>query len=67
MFLNEKEGIIIGNFLKTLYKHDVEEMTLVFKRFFVWRRGRDTALLRKSCLLVHPNAMHFGTGLAPFC
>lgn len=30
MFLNEKEGTIIGNFLKNLDKHDVEEMTLVW-------------------------------------
>ena len=30
MLLNEKEGIIIGNFLKNLDKHEVEEMTLVW-------------------------------------
>lgn len=33
MFLNEKKGTIIGNFLKNLDKFDIEEMTLV------WREG----------------------------
>ena len=30
MFLNEKEGTIIGSFLKNLEKFDVEEITLVW-------------------------------------
>lgn len=30
MFLNEKEGTLIGKFLKNLDKYDAEEMTLVW-------------------------------------
>ena len=30
MFLNEKEGTVIGKFLKNLDKYDTEEMTLVW-------------------------------------
>lgn len=37
MFLNEKEGAIIGAFLKNLDKYDVEGMTLA------WNEGEITA------------------------
>lgn len=43
MFLNEKEGTIIGNFLKNLDKFDIEEMTLV------WSEGETITARFDTC------------------
>lgn len=43
MFLNEKEGTIIGNFLKNLDKFDIEAMTLV------WREGETITAKFDTC------------------
>ena len=43
MFLNEKEGTIIGKFLKNLDKFDIEEMTLV------WSEGETITARFDTC------------------
>ena len=43
MFLNEKEGTIIGHFLKNLDKFDIEEMTLV------WSEGETITARFDTC------------------